>query len=186
MQHAFFVDFFVRQQGKLPETASCSRSLFFTTAHFHLACDWWPLAFLILAPPLQNFHVVLSTRNVSFFYLPLKISVALFLVELRWPAAYFLFFSVFLLLFIPNLWTWQLIRQNGYRNNFRFPFSSLLQDAGGYAISRQNNLELQLGCHTFWVSYFTWVCLWCGRTGVHVGVRSRDYQISLDGHTPSF
>ena len=26
---------------------------------------------------------------------------------------------------------------------------STLQDAGGYAISRQNNLELHLGCHTF-------------------------------------
>ena len=46
---------------------------------------WWPLAFLIFSPPLQ------------FFF---KTSVALFLVELRWPAAYFLFFSVFLLLYI--------------------------------------------------------------------------------------
>ena len=25
---------------------------------------------------------------------------------------------------------------------------SVLQDAGGYAISRQNNLELHFGCHT--------------------------------------
>ena len=25
---------------------------------------------------------------------------------------------------------------------------SALQDAGGYVISRQNNLELHLGCHT--------------------------------------
>ena len=25
---------------------------------------------------------------------------------------------------------------------------SALQDAGGHAISRQNNLELRLGCHT--------------------------------------
>ena len=32
-----------------------------------------------------------------------------FLIEFRWPAAYSLFFSVFLLLYIPNLWTWQLI-----------------------------------------------------------------------------
>ena len=32
-------------------------------------------------------------KNVSFvFYLSLQISVAIFLVELRWPAAYFLFF----------------------------------------------------------------------------------------------
>ena len=40
---------------------------------------------------------------------------------------------------------------------------SALQDSGGYAISRQNNLELHLGCHTCWLSYFTLVCLWCGR-----------------------
>ena len=25
-------------------------------------------------------------------------------------------------------------------------------------------LELHLGCHTCWLSYFTLVCLWCGRT----------------------
>ena len=37
---------------------------------------------------------------------------------------------------------------------------SALQDAGGYAIYRQNNLELHLGCHTCWLSYFTLVCLW--------------------------
>ena len=28
---------------------------------------WWPLAFLILSPPLQNFLVVLPTKNTSFF-----------------------------------------------------------------------------------------------------------------------
>ena len=43
-------------------------------------------------------------KNVSFvFYLSLQISVTLYLVELCWPAAHFLFFSVFLLLCIPNL-----------------------------------------------------------------------------------
>ena len=40
----------------------------------------------------------------------------------------------------------------------------VLQDVGGYAISRQNNLVLHLGCHTCWLSYFTLVCLQCGRT----------------------
>ena len=57
---------------------------------------WWPLAFLILSPPLQNFHVVLPTKKCLLYY---------FLGELRWPAAYFLLFSVFLFLYIPNLWT---------------------------------------------------------------------------------
>ena len=71
----------------------------FTFFFFHCRSfsPWWPLAFLIFSPPLQNFHVVLPTKNASF--------VALFLVELRWPVAYFLFFSVFLLHYIPNLWT---------------------------------------------------------------------------------
>ena len=41
---------------------------------------------------------------------------------------------------------------------------SALQDAGGYAISRQNNFELHLGCHACGLSYFTLACLWCGRT----------------------
>ena len=68
---------------------------------------WWPPAFLIFPPPLQNFHIVLLTKNVSFAsYLSLYLSVALFLVELRWPVPYILFFgSVFLFLYIPNLWT---------------------------------------------------------------------------------
>ena len=59
---------------------------------------------------------------------------------------------------------------------------SVLQDAGGYAISRQNNLELHLVCHTCWLSYFALVFLCCGpavsRAG---GLRSRDYQIFSDG-----
>ena len=80
-------------------------SLFFSLSLI-FTLHWWPLAFLILSPPLQNFHVVLPTKkSLLFFYPSLQISVALFLVELRWPAAYFLFFSVFLLLCIPNLWT---------------------------------------------------------------------------------
>ena len=74
--------------------------------HSRSFSPWWPLTFLIFPPPLQNFYVVLPTKNVSFFYLSLQLSVALFLVELRWAVAYFLFSgSVFLFLYIPNLWT---------------------------------------------------------------------------------
>ena len=43
-------------------------------------------------------------------------------------------------------------------------------DAGGYAISRQNNLALHLGCHTCWLSYLTLVCLRCGVYG-HVIIK---------------
>ena len=36
---------------------------------------WWPLAFLILLPPLQNFHVVLPTKNVSIVFLCLALDL---------------------------------------------------------------------------------------------------------------
>ena len=125
---------------------------------------WWPLAFLILSPLLQKkmpplFFFLIRPRSLSPFFS-------------RWAslASRLLpFFPVFLC-----------------RTQKQFPLSvfvfidsltvSALQDAGGYAISRQNNLELHLGYHTCWLSYFTLVCLWCGRTAGHV--RSRDYQIS--------
>ena len=130
------------------------------------------------------------------FYLSLKTSVALFLVELRWPAAHSLFFSAFLLFYILNLWTWQLIltkrfRQHGYRNNFRFPLIdslvvSALQEAGGYAISRQNNLDrVAFGLPYLLIELF-YISMPVVRTngpsgGRSVGVRSRDYQIFSDG-----
>ena len=53
----------------------CSRSLFSTAAHFHLA--------LLVAASISHF----ITAATIFF----KISVALFLLELRWPATHFLF-----------------------------------------------------------------------------------------------
>ena len=114
VQHTFFVHFLSvvldDYNVKRPETSllyvlwrkccTLSRSLFFSLPLIFIL-HWWPLAFLILSPPLQNVHVVLPTKNASFvfFYLSLQISVALFLVELRRPAAYFIFFSVFLLLY---------------------------------------------------------------------------------------
>ena len=57
-------------------------------------------------------------------------------------------------------------------NLIKFPLSVFVfigslvasQDADGYALSRQNNLELHLGFHTCWLRYFTLVCLWCRRT----------------------
>ena len=46
----------------------------------------WLLSFLIFSPPVQNFHVVLPTKFVSFvFYLSLFFSV----LELLQPVAYF-------------------------------------------------------------------------------------------------
>ena len=135
-----------------------------------------PLIFTLYLIVGRSHFVTAATnkKKVSFFYVSLYISVAVFLVELRWPAAFFLF------LYIPNLWTWQLslilkttrIQKQFLLSVFVFIDSlavSTLQDAGGCAISRQNNLELHLGCHACWLSYFTLVCLWCSRAGGQAG-----------------
>ena len=73
--------------------------------HCRSFSPWWQLAFLNFPPPLENFHAVLPAKKSLLCLLFL----ALFLVELRWPVAYFLFFSVSLFLCIPNLCTWQLL-----------------------------------------------------------------------------
>ena len=67
----------------------------------------------------------------------------------------------------------------------------LSKSLGGHVISFHIKPELRLGCHTCWLSYFTLVYLWSGRTGGRaaggwvvgrsVGVRSRDHQIFSDG-----
>ena len=65
------------------------------------------LAFLILSPPLQNFHVVLPIKMSPLFFISRSRYLSLFfsLMEIPWPIAYVLFFSVFLFLYIPDLWT---------------------------------------------------------------------------------
>ena len=98
-------------------------------------------------------------------YLSSQLSVALFLVRVRWPVAYFLFllsfpFSIFQICGNDN---WSTL--NTLDSTIPSLVVSASQDADGYAISRQNNLELHLGCHTCWLSYFTLVYLWCKRTG---------------------
>ena len=104
-------------------------------------------------------------------YLLLWLSVALFLVELRWPVANFIFslYSKFVDMKVNLTYILQTTRIQK-----QFPLSvfvfinslvvSASKDADGYTISRQNNLVLHLGCHTCWLSYFTLVCLSFGRT----------------------
>ena len=74
----------------------CSCSLFFfTVAQFHPGGCQHPAA--------TKFHVVPPTENVSFvFCLSLQL---LFSLSFAGLSPYFLFFSVFLFLYIPNLWT---------------------------------------------------------------------------------
>ena len=131
---------------------------------------WWLPKHFSFCTAATKFSCFCYNKKMSPLLL-IYCSFALFLVELRWPAAHFLFFSVFLLFDIPicghdNLSSkLKFFTQHRHRNNFRFPLPllALLQEAGGYSISRQNNLELHLGYHTSWLSYFTLVGLWCGR-----------------------
>ena len=166
-----------------------SFTFFFTAAHFHLA-------FLILSPPLQNFHLVLPTEKCLLCFLSLALNLCR--PFSRWASLDCRLLSLFLCVslalyskFVDMTINVSLILLKT-RIQRQFPLSifhfidslvvSALQDAGGYAISRQNYLELHLGCNTCWLSDFTLVCLWCGRTvGRKVGVRSREYQIFSDG-----
>ena len=156
---------------------------FFTAVHFHLA---------LVAGSIS--HFVTTATKLSCWSLALDLCRPLS----RWaslachPLSLFLCFSLALYSkFLDMTINLSLILYKT-RIQKKFPLSvfvlidslvvSASQDAGGYAISRQNNLELHLGCHTCWLSYFTLVCLWCGRTVARsLGVRSRDYQIFLDG-----
>ena len=123
-----------------------------------------PLIFTLVAASISYFLATVTKFSycssnekclLCFFLISRSSSLSLFFSLIRWPVTYFLFVSVLLFLHIPNVQTLQLIyaqyfSQHGYRNNFRFPslVISASKDAGGYAISRQNNLELHLGCHT--------------------------------------
>ena len=104
----FFVHFFAvvlhEFNGKLPETFFMEKTSYAVVHYFsqpHIFFSYWcPIAFRILSPPLQNFHVVFPTKNVSFV-----LALDLCRPFSRWAslvAAYFLFFSVFLLLYILN------------------------------------------------------------------------------------
>ena len=42
---------------------------FFFSLPLIFTLHWWPLAFLILSPPLQNFHVVLPTKKCLYLFL---------------------------------------------------------------------------------------------------------------------
>ena len=62
---------------------------------FTFAFDWWPLAFLILSPPLQNFNVALPTKKVSPF---LSLVPDLSRPFPRWASLAYRLLSVFLTL----------------------------------------------------------------------------------------
>ena len=139
---------------------------------------WWPLAFLILSPPLQNFHVVLPTKKCRLFIFYLLSSFIfiffIFLFFISRSRSLSPFFSLSFAGLLPTLSfslsfscsIFQICEQDHLSklntldstdtetiSAFRFVFIdsfvvSALQDASAYANSRQNNLEFHLGCHT--------------------------------------
>ena len=95
--------------------------------HCRSFSPWWPLAFLIFSSPLQNFHVVFPTKNVSFGFF-LFLALALYRSFPRWVSLACRLLSPFLCLslslyskFVGMAINLSLILwQHGWRNNFRF------------------------------------------------------------------
>ena len=123
-QHACFVHFFTVvlhdyvYNVKLPQVTRFSEemSYMFSFTSFSL-----PLIFTLVAatfPPFvttaTKFSCFSSNQKMSLLFVCLFFisrsasSLFLLFVELRWPASYFPFFSIFLFLYISNMWTWQL------------------------------------------------------------------------------
>ena len=111
-----------------------------------------------------------NKKNVSFVSISRSRSLTAFF---SLSFAGFLLLSLFLCLTLA-LYSKLVDMTINVRIQRQFPLSAFVfidslvvsasQDAGDYAISRQNNLELHLGCHTCLLSYFTLAYLWCGRT----------------------
>ena len=197
-QHTFFVhcfavvlhDYTTSDLQKIPSYTFYGGSVVRVLVHYFLLPliytlhYWWPLAFLILSPLLQFFFKSPSPFfSLSFTGLPPTFSFCLsFFLALY---SKFVDMTTYLSLILLTTRIQKKIPLSVFVFIDSF-FVSVLQDAGGYAISRQNNLELHFSCHTCWFSYFTLVCLCCGRMvsqagGRWVGVRSRDCQIFSDG-----
>ena len=123
----------------------------------------------MLSPPLQNFHVVLPINKclLCFFFISRSRFLSPFLSLGFAGLSPTLFFSLSFSCSIFQICGHEnKSKLNTLDNTDTETISALLFscEAGGYAISRQNNLELHLGCHTCWLSSFTFVCLWCRRT----------------------
>ena len=121
VQHTFFCTFlchfFARLQRETSRDFLVTRFMegmsyvlsfifFFTAAHSHLA---------LVAASISHFLTTATKfswcspnkKMSSLFFISRSRSLSpFFLDELHWPAAYFLFFSVFLFLYIPNLRAW--------------------------------------------------------------------------------
>ena len=76
----FFAVVLLEFNGKLPETFFLWRKFVRVLAHFFsqpliFFLYWWPIAFRILSPPLQNFHVVFPTKKCLLCFLSLALDL---------------------------------------------------------------------------------------------------------------
>ena len=184
MEHTFLVHFFAvvlhDYKVKLPETFFMeemsyvfSFTFFFTAAHFLLALVAASISHFVTAA--TKFSCCSSNKKVSpLFFISLSRSLSPFFSLSFAGLPLFLCLSLALyskfvdMTINLSLILWKIrIQKQFLLSSFVFidpAAPSALQDVGGYAISRQNNIELHLCCHTCWLSYFTLVCLWCGWT----------------------
>ena len=149
-----------------------SFTFFFTAAHFHLALVAASISHFVTAA--TKFSCCSSNKKMSplFFISRSKSLSPFFSLSFAGLPPTFSFSLSFSCSIFQICGHDNLSKLNTLDNTdtetisaFRFRLYLLFScDAGGYAISRQNNLELHLGCHTCWLNYFTLVCLWCGRT----------------------
>ena len=148
---------------------TCFFSLFFFTS---LIAPWWTLAFLIFLPPLQNFMLFLQQKMSPFFFLSLQLFFSLSFAGL---SPYFLFFSVFLFLYIPNFFGMTInlslyFRQHG-RIQKHFPLSVFvfIDSLVVFASQDAGVLPRQTDYLTFINNYHRLTCSGCtdgGRSGV--------------------
>ena len=95
VQHTFFVDFFSvalhDYKAKLPETFLWRKYRTYSRSLPHIfSLHWWTLAFLILSPPLQNFHVLTTKKCLRCF---LSLALDLCRPFSRWVSLAWRFFS---------------------------------------------------------------------------------------------
>ena len=135
--------------GENCRTFPCSL-FFFTSAHVHLALVAASISHFLTAAIKSLCSSSNKKMSPLFFYLSLQTSVALFLVEPRWSAAYFLFFlCLFLALYSKSVdMTVNLssvLQKTRIQREFPLSVSvfiessvvSASQGAGSYTISRQ-------------------------------------------------
>ena len=169
LQHTFFVHFFAvvlhDHNVKLLETGTCCCSLFFTRSF----SPRWPLGFLIFSPTLKHFHVVLPTNSSLSSALALCRSFSRG-ASLACRPLYF--FSIFQICGHDN---WSKLNTLDNKDNFRFPFSSLLTFK--FSLLHKTRVAMRfpakITSSCIWVAIpVVWVilhCYACGADGRSVG-----------------